>query len=166
MLGPTVDLAELDLVQEPAVLRIFGEPRDCRTSNRQRQYRLHRVKSHLKRTDAPADDDVAVVEDLHAAFARARMLEAREILALELGRHLCEVEAQDHSAGGIGSLLELVGAIREERHELLVRVRRQRVDPDMVLEPKVGPVVTESLSTVIRSCRQKGHVQHRTLRPS
>lgn len=63
------------------------------------------------------------------------MLEARQVFALKLGRHLCEVEAQNHSAGGIGSLLKLVGAVREERDELLVRVRRQRVDPDMVLEP-------------------------------
>lgn len=77
------------------------------------------------------------------------MLEAREVFALELGRHLCEIEAQDHPAGGIGSLFKLVGAVREERDEFLVRVRRQRVDPDVVLEPKVGPVLTDSFSTSI-----------------
>lgn len=77
------------------------------------------------------------------------MLKAWKIFALELGRHLCEVEAQDHSAGGIGSLLKLVGAVREERDEFLVRVRRQRVDPDVVLEPKVGPVVRGNFSTSI-----------------
>lgn len=92
-------------------------------------------------TDAPADHDVSVLEQLHTPLARADMMEAREVFALELGRHRVRVDAEDESARRVGRRLKLVRAVREERDELLARTVGDRVDADVVLEPELGSAI-------------------------
>lgn len=79
MLGATVDLAKLDLVQELAVLRIFGEPRHCGTWNHQRQYRLRRVADIRS---APIPQPMTTLP-----LSRICMLPSLEHACLKLGKY-------------------------------------------------------------------------------